>query len=137
MILIVEDESLIGLDVQDGLELAGFETVFVACPIEAAALLEAKDANFAGLITDIRLGSRMTGWDLALIARGQKDNFPIVYMSGDSAQDHCVFGVPNSVMVQKPFEFGQIVTAMRALLDAQSEPSPEFQCLPVTAPRPA
>lgn len=53
LILIVEDESLIGLDVQDGLELAGFQTVFVACPLEAAALLEAEKSNFAGLVTDI------------------------------------------------------------------------------------
>src|SRR5688500_12150912 len=115
LILIVEDESLIGLDVQDGLELAGFQTVFVACPIEAAALLQAEKSNFAGLVSDIRLGSRMTGWDLALVARGQKDNLPVVYMSGDSARDHCVFGVANSVMLQKPFESGRVVSAMCAL----------------------
>lgn len=130
LILVVEDECLIGLNVQDALEAAGFGTQFVNCPIEATALLEAEDSTFAGLVTDIRLGVAMTGWDLALVARGQRENFPVVYMSGDSAQDHCLFGVPNSVMVQKPFDSCQIVTAMSALLNVQPELPPKLQDLP-------
>jgi DNA-binding response OmpR family regulator len=124
-ILIVEDEPLIGLDVQDGLESAGFDTQFVTCPIEAIELLKAKVSTFAGLVTDIRLGATLTGWDLARAARGHQGNFPVVYMSGDSAHEHCIHGVPDSVMIQKPFVTAQIVTAITALLNAQPAALPD------------
>lgn len=124
-ILIVEDESLIGLDVQESFEAAGFGTEFVACPLEAAVLLGAEDADFAGLVTDIRLRSTMSGWDLALIARERQGDFPIVYVSGDSAHEHRTFGVSDSVMVQKPFASSQIVSVMSALLGALPEISPD------------
>ena len=116
-ILIVEDEPLIGLDVQEGLESAGFGTLFVACPFEATALLEAGVTAFAGLITDIRLGTTITGWDVARAARRKAPGFPVVYMSGDSAIDHRIHGVPDSIMVQKPFVIAQIVTAITGLLN--------------------
>ena len=116
-ILIVEDETLIGLDVQEGLEAAGFGALWVACPLAATALLEARHPTFAALVTDIRLGSKMTGWDVAHFARKKQDSLPVVYMSGDSAHDHDAFGVPDSVMIQKPFVIAKIVTALTALLN--------------------
>ena len=124
-ILIVEDEPLIGLDVQEGLELAGFGTRFVSCPGEALELLKAGASAFAGLVTDIRLGTTLTGWDLGRAARGQQGNFPVVYMSGDSAHDHCIHGVPDSVMIQKPFVSAQIVTAITGLLNDLPAATPE------------
>lgn len=124
-ILIVEDEALIGVDVQDGLDSAGFGTLLVACPNEASELLKADVSVFAGLVTDIHLGTTLTGWDVARVARAQQGDFPIVYMSGDSAHVHCVHGVPDSVMVQKPFVSAQIVTAITALLNAQPAAAPE------------
>jgi DNA-binding response OmpR family regulator len=130
-ILIVEDEPLIGLDVEEALELAGFGTLLLACPIQASELLKAGASAFAGLVTDIRLGTNLTGWDLGRAARGQQGNFPVVYMSGDSAHDHCIYGVPDSIMVQKPFVSAQIVTAITALLNALPATAAEQFVLPI------
>jgi hypothetical protein len=38
-------------------------------------------------------------------------------MSGDSAGDHTSQGVPDSIMVQKPFAAAQIVTAVSTLIN--------------------
>lgn len=43
---------------------------------------------------------------------------PIVYMSGASGHGWTSHGVPNSVLIAKPFAIGQIVTAVSQLLTA-------------------
>jgi len=43
---------------------------------------------------------------------------PIVYMSGASGHEWTSHGVPNSVLIAKPFAIGQIVTAVSQLLNA-------------------
>lgn len=42
---------------------------------------------------------------------------PVVYISGDSAHEWPVKGVPKSVMVPKPFAVAQIITAVPILLN--------------------
>jgi hypothetical protein len=43
-------------------------------------------------------------------------DLPVIYMSGDSAADWSSKGVPNSVIVAKPFVAAQIVTAVATLM---------------------
>jgi hypothetical protein len=43
---------------------------------------------------------------------------PVVYMSGDSSPEWSSKGVPNSLMVAKPFAPAQIITAVSTLLNA-------------------
>jgi hypothetical protein len=43
--------------------------------------------------------------------------FPIVYMSGAHAADWASKGVPNSIMLEKPFAPAQLVTAVSQLLN--------------------
>ena len=74
--------------------------------------------QICALITDIRLGTGPDGWDLARHARELNARLPIVYMSGDSSQGHSARGVPDSLMIQKPFAPAQIVTAISTLLNA-------------------
>jgi hypothetical protein len=49
---------------------------------------------------------------------GLDPNFPVVYMSGKDADDWASKGVPNSIMLAKPFAPAQLVTAVSQLLDA-------------------
>jgi hypothetical protein len=44
----------------------------------------------------------------------------VVYITGDSAHEWTVHGVPNSVLVTKPFAAAQVVTAVSQLLTAGS-----------------
>ena len=115
-VLLVEDEILILEIVQDALEQAGFHVQ--AAPSGSAALEVMSEGveELAGLVTDVRLGVGPNGWDLARHARRSRPDLPVIYMTGDSAADWPVEGVPRSQVVQKPFAVGQIVTALSVML---------------------
>lgn len=117
LILLVEDEPLIGLSVQDTLEDGGYAVHTASNGADALAIIDSGEPGVAGLITDIRLGKGPDGWDVARRAREVNPEIPVVYMSGDSAHEHSARGVPDSVMVQKPFAPAQIVTAISTLLN--------------------
>lgn len=123
-ILVVEDEALIQLDVVAILEEAGFATIAVPDGDPAIAALESADSLeiIRAVITDIDLHSTLTGWDIARRARELNPTVPVIYMSGAKVGDWSAQGVPNSVMIAKPFASAQIVTALSQLLNA-SPPS--------------
>jgi CheY-like chemotaxis protein len=118
-ILLVEDEALIRLDVETELQEGGFEVVSVANAEQALAAFDAQPTKFKGLVTDIRLGSGKSGWEIARHLRQATPNIPVVYMSGDSAVHWDAEGVPESIMINKPFFVQQIATALSTLLNAQ------------------
>jgi CheY-like chemotaxis protein len=118
LILLVEDEHLIALSVQEALEVGGYAVRVEASGTDAILILDESSDQICALITDIRLGIGPDGWDLARHARELNPRLPIVYMSGDSSQGHSARGVPDSLMIQKPFAPAQIVTAISTLLNA-------------------
>ena len=85
---------------------------------KALAEFQAGASRFRAVITDIRLGAGPDGWAVARRARELVPNMPVVYMSGDSAPEWSSKGVPNSLMVAKPFAPAQIITAVSTLLNA-------------------
>ena len=125
LILLAEDEALLALTLQDSLEQAGFAIDHVS---GAAAAIESLDANhqeISGLVTDIKLGGRVDGWAVARHARELIPHVPVVYMSGDSAHEHTAKGVPDSIMLQKPFVPAQLITAISTLLNTMPPQQPE------------
>ena len=116
-ILYVEDEKLIALAIVDAFEDAGFEVVHALDGKAAFAALEANGTAFAALVTDVRLPGGVNGWDIARRAREEDPRLPVVYASGDSAADWASQGVPNSLMLQKPFAEGQLLAAVTTLLN--------------------
>lgn len=119
VILVVEDDPLIQAIVEDSLSEGGFEVVIGSSGENAVELLDASDGKYRALVTDINLGTDGTsGWDVARHAREINPSFPVVYMSGDSAEDWASQGVPNSIMLSKPFAPAQLVTAVSQLLNA-------------------
>jgi DNA-binding response OmpR family regulator len=125
-ILVVEDDTQIQALVEEALSDGGFEIVISASGENAAELLGADDAKFRALVTDIDLGrDRLDGWELARRAREIDPTFPVVYMSGSSAEDWASKGVPHSVMIAKPFAPAQLVTAVAQLLNAILPVAPE------------
>lgn len=71
------------------------------------------------MITDVNLGGILTGWDVARNARERFPSLPVVYVTGDSSHEWAAHGVPNSVLISKPFVAAQIVSAVAGLLNAQ------------------
>jgi DNA-binding response OmpR family regulator len=117
IVLVVEDEPLIGLTVQDGLDEAGYDVRLMINAVDALHELESAAEVLSALVTDIRLQGGKDGWQVARRARELNPQLPVVYMSGDSAIEHTSQGVPQSIMVQKPFAAAQIVTAVSTLIN--------------------
>ncbi|MGX5843581.1 hypothetical protein ACWGTI_22940 [Mesorhizobium sp. ArgA1] len=63
------------------------------------------------LISDIRLGDSKSGWEVARHVRQAHAMMPAIYISGDSAIHWGAEGVPESVIITKPFAIAQITTA--------------------------
>jgi DNA-binding response OmpR family regulator len=117
-LFLVEDDALIRDLLETSLTEAGFEVVEVSCGTKALAHFDADAARFRAVITDIRLGVGPDGWAVARRARELVPTMPVVYMSGDSSPEWSSKGVPNSLMVAKPFAPAQIITAVSTLLNA-------------------
>jgi DNA-binding NtrC family response regulator len=118
LILVVDDEIAIRAVLNVALEDDGYKVILAGSGEDALKQLK-KHKDVKGLVTDIRLGSerKMTGWEIARQARELNPDIAVVYMSGDSAADWAVDGVPKSVMVVKPFAVSQISTAIATLLN--------------------
>ena len=117
LLLLAEDEALIRMHLQEELVEEGFELVIATNGAQAWSELESDASRFRAVLTDIRLGGGPDGWELARRARELVPGMPVVYMSGDSAHEWASKGVPNSVLVAKPFVAVQIITAIATLLN--------------------
>ena len=116
-LLLVEDEELILELLGHALTEAGFEVVVASSGAQAVAELEADPARFRAVVTDVKLGGKVDGWDIGHRARELVPDMPVVYMSGNSGHEWSSKGVPNSVFVSKPFVAAQVITAISTLLN--------------------
>jgi CheY-like chemotaxis protein len=118
LILLVEDDPLILASAQDALEEGGYTIAIAENGHEAISLIEDRGDDLASLVTDIRLGGGLDGWAVAQHARARKPDLPVVYMTGDSAHEWHSKGVPDSLLLQKPYASAQLVTAVSSLIVA-------------------
>jgi DNA-binding response OmpR family regulator len=118
IILVLEDDEMLQSLVDETLTDGGFAAHIVASGEEAVSMLTKDKEKYRALVTDIRVQGKMDGWEVAQHAREIKPEFPIVYMSGDSAADWTSKGVPNSIMLAKPCAPAQLVTAVSNLLNS-------------------
>lgn len=117
LVLVVEDEGFILALVAEALGLEGYEVLSALNGVEATRMIEAHPATVQALVTDVRLGGGPTGWDIARRARETTHDLPVVYMTADSGGDWSSQGVPNSILVIKPFAMDQVLTAVSTLLN--------------------
>lgn len=120
-ILLVEDDQLIQAMVEEALTEGGFQVAIAASVEEAVALLKGDKPALRALATDIHLGGKMSGWDIGRIAREIEPALPVFYMTGDAAEEWPSKGVPQSVLLTKPFAPAQLVTAVAQLLNAGAQ----------------
>ncbi len=117
VILVVEDEALILMDIENALIEEGFEVITANNGSRANDTFDANPSRIDGVVTDINLGKGARGWDIAHHIRKHTSSMPIVYISGDSSHEWEVEGVPNSVLVPKPFVHAQLISALKTLLN--------------------
>jgi DNA-binding response OmpR family regulator len=123
LVLIVEDDYPLQGVVEDFLREGGFETHALSSGEEALTLFRGKVAEYKALVTDVNLKGRLSGWDVARQIREIVADFPVVYMTGAAGNEWTSQGVPNSVLLQKPFAPAQLVTAVSQLLNAAPPPA--------------
>jgi DNA-binding response OmpR family regulator len=116
ILLLVENEVLLQEVLGTALADAGFEIIVAGGATQALIELESDATRFRAVITDIRLGGGQDGWTVGRRARELVPDIPVVYMSGNSAHEWASKGVPNSLMITKPFAPTQLVTAISTLI---------------------
>jgi DNA-binding response OmpR family regulator len=121
LILVIEDEYPVQDIVEDALTEGGFETDILSSAEEALTLFKSGSKNYKALVTDVSLKGRLSGWEVARQIREKDPAFPVVYMTGAAADDWASQGVPNSILLQKPFAPAQLVTAVSQLLNSASQ----------------
>lgn len=91
------------------------------CPAsgeEAISLLQDDNSRYRAVVTDINLLGKLDGWEVGRAAREIDPTMPIIYMTGTHGEEWASKGVPNSLLLAKPFAPAQIVTAISQLLNA-------------------
>jgi CheY-like chemotaxis protein len=120
VVLYVEDEEMVREVGLAALEEAGFTVEAVKSGAAAVKAIDARDEAYRGIVTDIDLGGRLNGWEVARHAREKFPDIPVVYVSGASAHEWTSMGVPGSLMVAKPYAPAQLVVAVStAMLPAE------------------
>ena len=116
-VLVAEDEALVMVDVEHALKDAGFDVTPAGDAAEAIARLEVEHRTITALVTDVHFGGGSDGWAVAKRARELIPDVPVVYMTARGGPEWTSSGVPNSVLILKPFAVWQIVTAVSTLLN--------------------
>ena len=120
VLLLVEDDPAAGNELQRALQQAGFRVILVQSGDKATSTFDENAGEIGGLITDVKLGGNVSGWDVARHAREVNQDLPVVYVTGFFVEDWASQGVPKSILVQKPFAPAQIITAISSLLNISS-----------------
>ena len=110
--------------IEDALTEGGFEVAIAPSGEEAVTLLTGLKGKYVALVTDINLRGGIDGWQVAKRVREIDPQFPVVYMTGASADEWGSKGVPNSILLSKPFAPAQLVTAVSQLLNAPPTGAP-------------
>ncbi|MFM9380278.1 response regulator [Pseudomonas sp. UV AK001] len=116
-VLIVEDMPSVRLFVTEVLEDAGYRCT-QAGDIETALERLQNDPSINLLLTDVGL-PRMSGRELADVARGWRDGLPILFMTGyaETAINRQVFLGAGMDMLVKPFQISELLDKVRRTLD--------------------
>jgi two-component system, response regulator PdtaR len=107
VVLIVEDEWLVRFDVAICLEDAGYIVLHAASGEEAIAVCDSEQ-SIDIVFTDINLGGRANGWDVAEYFRRKRPNVSVLYGSGNTIDGR---RVPGSTSIPKPYQQADVLAA--------------------------
>jgi DNA-binding response OmpR family regulator len=120
-ILVVEDEMPILNMMESTLGDGGFKVISASSGERAIQMLDAQNPPFQAVITDVNLGPRKSGWEVAKHAREIDPEISIMYVTGHGADDWASQGLPKSIMLTKPFAIAQLLTAVSNLLNGSPQ----------------
>jgi CheY-like chemotaxis protein len=113
LILVVEDESLVRMDIASSLEDAGFSTAEAGCSAEAIDVLERR-SDIRVIFTDIEMPGTMDGVGLCHYVRRRWPPTILVVSSGRSRPSQK--DMPQDVMfIGKPHQPDELATVLRGV----------------------
>jgi CheY-like chemotaxis protein len=118
-LLVVEDDWILREDLVNGLRDEGATVLEVATGGGALATLRGGE-QVDLLVTDIQLADAVTGWDVAEAFRASNAQIPVIYVSGNPAND--IRLVAGSIFLSKPIAIWQLVGACSDLLAPDRSP---------------
>jgi CheY-like chemotaxis protein len=116
LVLVVEDEYFLLADIEQILNDVGLATETASSGEAALALFMADSKKYSALITDVRMPGPLDGWDVARLSRTKEPALPVIYVTGSTAEEWASHGVPDSILIQKPFARAQLINAVSNLL---------------------
>lgn len=117
LVLLIEDEFLLLADIEEALAKSRFATVSFFSGEEALTDFIQSSGKYKAVVTDVRLGGDVDGWTVAKRIRKEEPGFPVIYVTGASEEEWAAQGVPDSMLIRKPFKPAQLVTALSTLLN--------------------
>jgi DNA-binding response OmpR family regulator len=117
LVLVIEDEYLLQADLVQALNDAGFATEAASSGASALALFSRSDKSFQAIVTDVNLGEGANGWEVVRLIREKNPEMPVVYVTASTAEEWASHGVPNSILVHKPFAPAQLIAAVSGLIN--------------------
>lgn len=115
VVLVVEDEWLLREDIAECLRHAGCG-VLTADSGEAAVAILTQADEIDVVVTDIRLGGSLNGWDVGEVGRAKRPDLPVIYTSGQTVDPPRPVG--QSLFFDKPYDPDAIVRACLQLARA-------------------
>jgi CheY-like chemotaxis protein len=116
-VLVVEDEWLVRMEMTAAFEDEGCTVLEGASAEDAIGILRASRLGGPGiglLVTDIRLGGPLTGWDVAAEARALDPAIAVIYVSANPPAPGR--DVKASVFLDKPALASQVIREARRIL---------------------
>jgi CheY-like chemotaxis protein len=138
-ILLVDDHADVRESTAAVLEAARYFVVGVANEEQAMSLL-AGDPSFDLLLTDIVLGRRSNGFELAQKAVRLRANLKVLYVTGYAGSLEDLYAaVPGSRMLRKPYRARDLLRELEILLDVEAPAIavPDHVPQPRSQPKPA
>jgi CheY-like chemotaxis protein len=112
-VLVVEDEWLVLADLAAELTQAGWNVI--EARTGEGAVEELRNGHRINLlVTDIQLAGHVSGWEVAEIARTIEPDLPVIYASGNPANE--ARKVAGSVFLSKPCQGSKIAKLGRELV---------------------
>ncbi len=113
-VLVVEDEFLIRLTLVEALSDDGFEVLEAETGDDALQILQS-DPAICLLLTDIQMPGTLNGRTLAIKARENLPNLPIIFMTGRLEAGDDAHGSTRDIFIAKPYTLADICEAAKRL----------------------
>jgi len=120
-ILVVEDEVLVRALLDVVLNSSRYLPVFAENAAQACLAIDGAELTpYAALVVDIDLRGPKDGFEVADYARAALPDLPVIYTTGGSRHLIPERGVPGGVLVAKPYQPEELITALDALTAPRS-----------------